>query len=35
MLPLETMNFLKSWLNHHIQGVDKSYAPHLNSKGIH
>jgi hemerythrin len=34
MLSLETMSFLKSWLNHHIQGVDKSYAPYLNSKGI-
>lgn len=35
MLSLETMSFLKNWLSHHIQGDDKNYGPHLNSKGIH
>ncbi len=34
-LSLEVMNFLKNWLVNHIQGSDKKYAPHLNSKGIH
>jgi hemerythrin len=34
MLSLETMSFLKGWLSHHIQSVDKSYGLHLNSKGI-
>jgi hemerythrin len=34
-LSLEVMNFLKNWLVTHIQGSDKSYAPHLNAKGVH
>ena len=34
MLSLETMRFLKDWLSVHIQGSDKKYGPHLNSKGI-
>lgn len=34
MLSLETMSFLKGWLSHHIQGVDKLYGPHLNTNGI-
>ena len=34
MLSLETMGFLKGWLAHHIQEIDKKYGPHLNSKGI-
>jgi hemerythrin len=34
MLSLETMSVLKNWLSHHIQSVDKSYGPFLNSKGI-
>lgn len=34
VLSLEVMNFLKNWLVKHIQGSDKKYAPHLNSKGI-
>jgi hemerythrin len=33
-LSLEVMNFLKTWLIKHIQGSDKAYGPHLNSKGI-
>jgi hemerythrin len=35
LLSIEVMNFLKNWLVNHIQGVDKKYGPHLNSKGIH
>ena len=34
-LSLEVINFLKNWLLDHIQGTDKKYGPHLNSKGIH
>lgn len=33
-LSLEVMNFLKNWLINHIQGSDKKYGPHLNSKGV-
>jgi hemerythrin len=35
MLSLETMSFLKKWLAHHINDVDKSYRSHLNKNGIH
>ena len=35
MLSLETMSFLKGWLAHHIQGDDKKYTAHFNSKGVH
>jgi hemerythrin len=34
-LSLKVMNFLRHWLVDHIQGCDKKYGPHLNSKGIH
>ena len=34
ILSLETMNFLKDWLNNHIMIVDKQYGPYFNSKGI-
>jgi hemerythrin-like metal-binding protein len=30
----EVMNFLKNWLNGHIQGSDKKYGPVMNKKGI-
>jgi hemerythrin-like metal-binding protein len=30
----EVMNFLKSWLINHIQGLDKKYGPAMNKKGI-
>jgi len=33
-LSMEVMNFLKNWLIKHIQGSDKQYGPHLNSKGM-
>ncbi|MBS0644849.1 MAG: bacteriohemerythrin [Acetobacteraceae bacterium] len=33
-LSMEVMNFLKRWLVNHIQGSDRKYAPHLQSKGI-
>jgi hemerythrin len=26
--------FLKEWLQNHIKGTDKNYAPFLNSKGV-
>ena len=32
---LKTMDFLKGWLNDHIQGSDKQYKQHLNASGIH
>ncbi|HAK88780.1 MAG: hypothetical protein A2X55_05965 [Nitrospirae bacterium GWB2_47_37] len=31
---IETMNFLKDWLNNHILRVDKKYSRFLNGKGI-
>ena len=34
-LSLETMSFLKDWLQDHIQGTDKNYQAHLNANGIH
>ena len=33
MLGLETLQFLRSWLVDHIQGMDKRYGPHLKSHG--
>ncbi len=30
-LTLETMDFLKSWLTHHIQKVDRAYVPYMQS----
>jgi hemerythrin len=33
-LSQSVMIFLKEWLQNHIQGTDKNYAPFLNSKGI-
>jgi hemerythrin len=34
LLSQSVMTFLKEWLQNHIQGTDKNYAPFLNSKGI-
>jgi len=34
MLSLESMSFLKNWLNTHIMGEDKKYGPHLNARGV-
>jgi len=34
MISLETMNFLKDWLNNHIMKIDRMYGPFLNSKGV-
>ncbi len=31
---LEVMNFLEDWLDKHIMGTDKQYAPFLNGKGL-
>jgi hemerythrin len=31
---LETLEFVKDWLMHHILKVDKAYAPFLRSKGV-
>ena len=33
-LSIETLDFLKDWLNTHIQGTDKKYSGHLNAAGI-
>lgn len=33
-LTMETMEFLRDWLNNHIRVVDKKYGPFLNSKGV-
>lgn len=33
-IDIETMNFLKNWLNNHILKIDKKYSHYLNSKGV-
>jgi hemerythrin-like metal-binding protein len=30
----EVMKFLQDWLNKHIMGTDKKYAPFLQGKGV-
>ena len=32
---VEIMQFLGSWLQGHIRGTDKKYAPFLHAKGVH
>jgi hemerythrin len=34
VLSMDVLNFLKGWLEKHIQGSDKKYAPLFNAKGI-
>ncbi len=34
VITMAVMTFLKEWLQTHIQGTDKNYAPYLNSKGV-
>lgn len=34
-LSMETLDFLKDWLETHMQGSDKKYKAHLNAMGIH
>lgn len=34
-LSLEIMEFLKSWLLHHIMEIDKKYVAHFHAHGIH
>jgi hemerythrin-like metal-binding protein len=34
-LNLHLLNFLRDWLTHHIQKVDKEYGPWLNEHGVH
>ncbi len=34
ILTIQVMSFLKDWLTKHIQGTDKRYVPHLQSKGV-
>ncbi len=34
-LSINVMNFLQDWLIGHIQGSDKKYTSHLNSKGVY
>lgn len=34
-ITLETMNFLKNWLNHHILQIDKLLGKFLNEHGVH
>ena len=31
---VDLINFMTAWLDHHIQQIDKAYAPFLNDKGI-
>ena len=34
-LSIQTGSFLKDWLSNHILTTDKSYGPHLASRGVH
>lgn len=34
-ITLDVMDFLQQWLDKHILGTDKKYAPFLISKGVH
>lgn len=34
MLSVETLTFLKTWLNTHIQGTDKKYSEFFNQNGL-
>jgi hemerythrin len=34
VLSQPVMNFLKNWLETHIQGTDKKYGPFFNQKGL-
>lgn len=34
VITMAVMTFLKEWLQTHIQGTDKGYAPFLNGKGV-
>jgi hemerythrin len=34
VLSQSVLTFLKEWLQNHIKGTDKNYAPFLNSKGV-
>jgi hemerythrin-like metal-binding protein len=33
-MTIQLFQFLKDWLEHHIQTEDKSYAPHLKAKAV-
>lgn len=33
-ITFEVMKFLEDWVDKHILGTDKKYAPHLNSRGV-
>jgi hemerythrin len=33
-ITIETMNFLREWLDQHIMGTDKKYSVFLNGKGV-
>ncbi len=34
MMTVQLFTFLKNWLEHHIQGADRKYAPYLKAKQV-
>jgi hemerythrin len=35
VVTIDTLNFLRNWLVHHIQETDKAFGAYLNTQGVH